>query len=193
MTFEAQLIERLEPWLTPDLERFAKAVGVMFDATLEVAEEEGEDGRAGYVPAYGKLLNPNTCPFKDLGYLGNFIGVEIPKVATEAEARALVKAEAGLKRGTTRSVEEAIKAILGAEPFTIQERTSASGTEAAYHFNVLVGTGLATSALKEAIEAAKPAGLQFSVLEGEIWLLGGKKWETVTAGKTFATIKVGEY
>lgn len=178
--------ERLEPWLDPagDLTRLCDAVGQMYQGILELAEEEGEDGSAGYVPAWGKLLDPLTCPGKDLPYLGQFVGVEVPTGATEAEARAAVKREAGLARGTLQSIEEAIEHIIGAEPFALQERTALNGSEAAYHFNVIVGTGKASTALKEAIEAVTPGGVFFSILEGKgMWLQATKKWSEVAAGK----------
>lgn len=118
MTFEAKTIfgarleARLEPWMTEDLARLCDGFGQMFQKVLEVAEEEGSDGEAGYVPAWGKLLDPTRCPYKDLGYLGNYVGVEIPKIATEIEARQLIKEEAGLARGTLASLEAAIRRVL---------------------------------------------------------------------------------
>lgn len=186
----------MEPWLDSegDLARLLDSQGAMVEKLLEVAEEEGEDGTVGYIPPYGKLLDPNTCPVKDLPYLGQFVGVEVPSGASEAEARAAVKAEAGLERGTLASLRTAIKSVLGTAPFAIQERTSEGGAEAAYHFNVIVGTGKSSQALYNAINAVIPAGIWYSIVEGTgMWLQATKKWSEVTAGKTFNTIKEGEY
>lgn len=191
-----RLEARLEPWLDPagDLARKCDAVGVMFQSMLEVAEETGEDGTAGYIPAYGKLLDPVTCPAADLPYLGQYVGVTVPTGATEAEARALVKAEAGLERGTRKAIEAAIKRVLGVAPFTIQERTAKGGGAAPYHFNVLVGIGKSSAALIAAIEEQKPGGLQFSVIEtAGAWIAGSKKWSEVAATKKWSAIVEGEY
>ncbi len=147
-----------------------------------------------YRPAYGDLLEAETCPARDLPYLAQYVGVVIPPGATEAEARSLVKAESGLERGTRQALEAAIKRVLGSAPFTLQERTNAKGEVAAYAFSVIVGPGGKTQALEEAIFAAKPAGLVMTVVEGKIlWAQGGKKWSEVTAGKKWSNINEAEY
>ncbi len=107
--FGQRLFDRLEPWQTDDLARFCDALGVMFDPVLELAEEVGVDGEPGYIPPYGRLFDPDLCPYEALGYLGQFVGVRIPTGASETEARALVKAESGLNRGTRASAESAIQ------------------------------------------------------------------------------------
>lgn len=107
--FGARLIAKLAPWATDDLARYADAIGVMFEQVLELAEETGTDGQAGYVPSWGKLLDPTLCPAKLLPYLGQFVGVTIPVGSSPAEARALVKAESGLARGTPASLKSAIE------------------------------------------------------------------------------------
>ncbi len=194
-----RLEARLEPWLdTPgDLARFSDAIGQMLQNVLELAEEEGEDGSAGYVPAWGKLFEVKVCPYKDLGFLGQFVGVAIPTKATEAEARKLVENESGLERGTRKAIEMAIERVLGAgEPFLIKERENKAGEAKAYWFLVIVKKGKVTTALKEAIEAVKPGGVQFSILEVEnAWLEGaaGKKWSEIGAGKKWTGMLEGEY
>jgi hypothetical protein len=153
-----------------------------------------EETEREYVPAYGALLDPELCPAKALPYLAQFVGVTIPAGTPEAEARALVLAESGLERGTTQSIETAIERVLGAEPFMLQERTNAKGEANAYAFNVIVGTGKKTKALEEAIAAVKPGGIISTVIEGTgMWLQATKKWSEAVAGKTWATIKEGEF
>ena len=188
-TITERLIKRMSTWNTgpkvagkTDLERYLEAAAKPMEAVREVAEEAGEPGHSGWVPSYGVIFNPTTCPAKWLPFLGQFVGVEVPKTATEAEARALLKEEPGLERGTRMALEGAIRKVIGnTEPFDIQERTALNGSEAAYHFNVLVKTGKASTALKEAIEAVKPGGVQFSLLEVEnTWLQASKKWSEPT-------------
>lgn len=105
----ARLAAKLAPVLSPDLERLCDAIGAMCEPLAEVIEDTGLDGEDGYVPSYGKLLNPETCPGKYLPFLGNFVGVSIPVGTPEEEARAIIKAESGLERGTRASVESAIE------------------------------------------------------------------------------------
>jgi len=104
-----RLEEKLAPWMTPDLALLCQAVGAMAQPVMEVAEDEGFDGEPGYIPGYGRIFDPRLCPAQYLPYLGMFVGVQIPIGASEAEARALVKAESGLERGTEASVKAAIE------------------------------------------------------------------------------------
>ena len=75
---------------------FLISIGAMFEPTEELAAEEGSDGESGYIPAYGKLFDVNVVPRDGMGYLGNFIGVELP--ADDEEWRAILRAESGLAR-----------------------------------------------------------------------------------------------
>ena len=190
-TITERLIKRMSTWNTgakvkgkTDLERYLGATAKPMEAVREVAEETGEPGHSGYVPGYGVIFNPVTCPDKWLPFLGQFVGVEVPKTATESEARELIKAQGGLERGTLMALELAIKRVIGnSAPFTIQERTALNGSEAAYHFNVIVKPGKATIALKEAIERVKPGGVQFSLIEvANAWINASKKWSEVAGG-----------
>jgi Phage tail protein (Tail_P2_I) len=104
-----RLEPKLAPWMSEDLARLLDSIGYMAQPLAEILQEEGLDGEAGFVPAYGKLFDPDLCPAKYLPYLGQFVGVSIPVGASESEARALVKAEAGLNRGTRSSIESAIQ------------------------------------------------------------------------------------
>jgi hypothetical protein len=108
-TFAERAIERLEPWMTPDLERYLRAIGAMFAQVEALTEEVGSDGEPGYLPPYGRIFDPDLCPYDALGYLGQYVGATVPVGASETEARALVKAESGLNRGTRSSLESAIQ------------------------------------------------------------------------------------
>lgn len=106
----------MEPWNTgpvidgsTDLERYLRAMAAMFEPVLALAEEEGSDGSPDFVCAWGKILSPALCPGDALGYLSNFVGVDLPVGVSEAEARALIKAESGLERGTEASIKAAIE------------------------------------------------------------------------------------
>jgi hypothetical protein len=188
-TIGKRLVEQWAPWLTEDLAFVAEAIGTMCEPLAEIIEEVGYPEEEDWVPAYGKLFNPEECPGKYLPFLGNFVGVPIPVGTPEAEARALIKAESGLERGTTASVEATIERVLGkGVPFTIRERTNNKGEPAAWWFQVIVPKGKSSTVLKEAIEKAKPAGLKFSIVEAEnAWLAGVLKWSEVKAGLKWST------
>ena len=181
--FAERIVEKLSPAMTPDFEDWCIAVGAPFEAVNSITEEHGEEGGvAPWEPPYSRVMNPVTCPGPFLPWLGQFVGVEVPKVSTEAEARELVKGEKGLARGTRGALENELRRVLGSHTFTIQERTAALGTEEAFHFNILVGNGLVTTALYEAVNNVKSAGLWYSLFEAtNTWLNGVKKhWTEVT-------------
>ena len=220
-TFSERLLERMAPWnieqtgpeplltspkletsphlltsggSTTDLARYLRAIAAMFEPVLELAEEGGYDGIAGYVPPYGRVFNPQTTPQDAIAYLSQYVGQPIPAGASEAEARALLLNPAGMERGTLKVLESAIKRVMGTAPFTIQERTAEGGGAEAYHFNVLVGIGKSSQALYNAINEVKPAGLWYSVIEvSGAWVSGTKKWSEVAVGKKWSAIVESEY
>lgn len=166
----------------------------MFQQVLELAEEEGSQGEPGWVPAWGKLVNPTLCPGKYLFFPAQMAGVELPKVVSEAEARELILGEAALERGTTASIEAAIKRVLGEGiKFTVEERINSEGAEDPYRFVVIVPPGHGSKALNEAIENVKPGGVFFSVVEVEnAWVSASLKWNEVAEGVTWESAKEGE-
>jgi hypothetical protein len=114
--FAERLIARMEPWDTgppivgsTDLDRYLRSLATMFEPVEVLAAESGEDGSPNYTPAWGTLLDVTTAPASALPYLAMYVGVILPTGVTEAEARALIKAESGLERGTEASVKAAIE------------------------------------------------------------------------------------
>ena len=111
--FGQLLAKALEPWMTPSLEIVCASVAALgFNTLLELFSEEGSEGEAGWVCAWGKLLDPDLCPAEALPYLGNYVGVPIPVGTPEAEARALIRAKAGTNRGTEEAVKAKIEASI---------------------------------------------------------------------------------
>lgn len=205
--FASRLIGKCQPWLTPDFEAFLRAASAPYEQVAEITEEIGEQGRPGWVPPYAVLLNPETCPVRYLPYLGNFIGVQIPVGTPEAEARALIKAESGIERGTRASVESAISRHLApGSSFSLIERRNLADEPDPYSFLVIIqgamlnqswflttGTwesqtgkwedpGTDTTDLEAAVNATKPAGLVWSLILSEAlpWLLVTGTWESQT-------------
>lgn len=107
-TVGALLINSMQPWITEHLAWYLDAIGSMFDSTYSIVYDQGTDGQPAFIPGYGELLNPMICPPGDLGYLGQYVGVQIPVGQDIPTAQALVTAEAGQNRGTLASLQSAI-------------------------------------------------------------------------------------
>lgn len=173
-----------------DLEAVCKAVGAMgFDTILELAGEEGSEGEAGWVPAWGKLFDVNLCPAKYLPYLAQYVGVEIPAGASEAEARKLVKDEPATRRGSQEAIETQIYKFSTLEKTSqslverglLIERRNAEGVEDAYQFGIAVEASLIPSmvALETGVASVKPGGVL-------VWYQTGAKYTWSEAIHTWA-------
>lgn len=104
-----QLFDMLAPWANDDMALYLDGIGRMFDPIALLVQEQGTEGDPDYIPAWGRLFDPDLCPAGDLPYLAQFVGVTIPVGTPEATARSLVKAEAGMNRGTPASIMAAIE------------------------------------------------------------------------------------
>src|SRR6478609_5061479 len=113
-----------------DLDLYMEAIARMWEPVKELTEETGSDGEPDYIPPWGVLFSADTCPPRWLPYLAMYVGVQIPAGATVAEARALVKAEAGFQRGTVKSIETAIRRVLAAEAGNVVKNPDFSTSEA---------------------------------------------------------------
>jgi hypothetical protein len=105
----AQLIDALAPWMTDHLAIYVDSIGSMFDPVFTLVSDQGNDGDPDYVPGWGKLFDPGLCPAENLPYLAQFVGVQIPTGTDETTARALIRAESGMNRGTLASIQSAIE------------------------------------------------------------------------------------
>ena len=194
----------LDPWMTDHLAWWLDAVGSMFDPTYSIVSEQGNDGDPGYVPGFGALFDVDLCPPGALGYLGQFVGVQIPKGASDAKARSLVREEAGFQRGTLGAVQAAAnRYLLPGQTAIVVERVNPQGQPDAYQFAVVfVGpvAGSLTFAQTQGtfaqdtrgwlfpldlagliadVNAAKPAGVLWTFQQSPGWTFG-------TATNTFA-------
>lgn len=173
-----RLSARLEPWLTGDLERMARAVAAPFEPILALCEEQGLDGEAAYVPPWGAVFNAATCPPAALGYLAQYVGVSLPTTASEVEQRELIKQHPGFERGTLVALEEQIykhtklARIEGSslvERGIIIERRSSTGAENAYEVLIAVPAAeiVSEAELNQGIGEVIPAGIFSSLSTGE--------------------------
>lgn len=122
----AVFIEAMMPWMTLPLAWYLDALGSMFDPVYTLVSDVGFDGDPGYVPGYGVIFNPITCPPADLPYLGQFVGVTVPSGADPQSALSIVMEECGQKRGTLGAIRSAIRRNIST-PWTANT-TYAAGT-----------------------------------------------------------------
>src|ERR1017187_4780042 len=191
---EDHLIPSLEPWLNPDLEIFANAVGTMFDPLSSIVEDSLLD------PGWGSVLNPQTFPAAyDPNYLGQYVGVQAPPGLTNAEDLSLIAEEQGFSRGTSTSIILAATRGLkpGAPKATLLERKNFNREEDAYHFLVQVhaadiGGALSTTgnvaAGSDTIKVI-PSTAGFQIGQ-QIVALGLAPGTTITEVKSTTEIKV---
>ena len=200
--FATRLQAALKPWDngpvvagSTDLKRYLRAAAAMFEPVATFAEEAGSDGTAGYVPPYGTLFAAASCPKDAMQYLAQYVGVSLPAGGSEAEWRAILKAESGLARGTRGSLEALLRKALGATPFYVLERTQTVAGDNAYWLTVIIPAGHVTEAIYPEITATIPAGIMYTILEREgTWFVvaGGKAWSAVKAGLKWSEAKEGE-
>jgi hypothetical protein len=133
-------------WLTPEADphgvgtAFLTALAAPFEQVFGLVMDQGNDpDAAAWVPGYGALLDVDLCPTAFLPFLGQFNGTTIPTGASDAVARAIIRAEAGMQRGTPASiVAAAVRNLVGSRSVALQERTAADGSFDPYHFVLIV-------------------------------------------------------
>src|ERR1700733_4567258 len=77
--FAERLISKMAPWSNADFELYLKAAAAPYEKLEAILEEVGEQGQPGWVPPYGKILNPLTCPYEYLPFLSQFVGASVPE------------------------------------------------------------------------------------------------------------------
>lgn len=203
------LAEALSPWLTVDLAAYADAIGAMFQPVDALIQQTDVDGTPDYIPPYGVLFNPATCPSYALPYLAQFVGVTVTPGASDAQARSQIMSEQGMNRGTPAAIIAAAKIWLsGDQNVILLERQRSDGSTSAYSFVVVIetselatgptwlsapGTWAASTAtwstgdyadgLIGSVNATKPAGTVWELVStaGHIWSTATKTWSAETA------------
>jgi hypothetical protein len=163
--FTQRLLTAMEPWLNDSLSAYLIAIGAMWQPIDDIIEDVGVDGDPDYRPGYGVLYDIDACPTADLPYLGQIVGVEVPTGADDPTSRQVIRAEAGRSRGTVAAIESAAKRWLaGSQNVVLLERQDINGTPDAYELVIHVQDDevIDADALRAAIEAVKPAGIQIN-------------------------------
>ncbi len=171
-----ELLDALAPWIAFDasgtLVIYITALGGMLDTVAGIVSDQGDPTDPSYVPGWSTLLDPNACPDMFLPFLAQFNGTQVPPGTSDAQARAIIKAESGFQRGTGPSIMGAAKITLtGTQSVFLLERRAANGSADAYHFVLVVRPEevTTTAALTAAVNAVKPAGLQWTLVISDAW------------------------
>lgn len=184
--FTAAFLESFGPWLaydkSADLDAYLTAIGEMNDTTAGIVMDQGFPGDPGYVPGWSTLLDPNNCPAEFLPFLAQFIGVVIQPGTDAAVARAQIFAESNINRGTATSIQNAVtQHLTDTQSVHIIEREGQFGTDP-YSFIVIVRSEevISVQGLTDAVNATKPAGLQWFLIETDAWTIAQMEASQVT-------------
>jgi P2-related tail formation protein len=169
--FTSQIEDAMAPWLAYDtngsLEAYIDALGSMFEQVFSIVADQGFPGDPNYVPGWSTLLDPNNCPTWALPYLAQFVGVTVPPGTDDTTARSLIKAEAGLQRGTAAAIITAAQRnLIGTQTVSLVERVAVNGSADPYFFQLTVRPEelISASALTQAVNNVKPAGVQWTLV-----------------------------
>ena len=171
-TFTQQALASRTSWDDPEgsWAALVAAKAAMVEQTYSIVADQGSpDQPASYAAGWSTLLNPTTCPTQFLPYLATFIGATVPPGTDDATARSIIKNEQGFQRGSPGAIIAAAKRFLtGTQSCAMVERTPTP-----YHFQLVVRPEelLDPTGLTNAVNAVKPAGIQWTLIESDAPLL----------------------
>ena len=170
--FTTLLLESMASWVDPAgaLTAYNEAIGSMFDPVAEIVYDVGSpDQPATYTPGWSVLLDPDNCPTQYLPYCSQFNGTGVQPGTADADARSLIKSEAGFNRGTPSAIVTAAKRFLtGTQSCILLERTPDP-----YSIAVIVRPEqvIDLTKLTNAVLAVKPAGIVLAVIQTDGWVI----------------------
>ena len=190
------VLSSLAPWNDPDgaWQAWNVAYASMLEPIAELVLDVGSpDDPENYTPGWSVLLDPDLCPARYIPFGSQFVGVFIAPGTPEDEARAIWKARAGFLAGTPAGiVATAQRFLTGTQSCQLIERTAVDGSVDAYHFILVVLPGELTdaAALTSAVNAVKPAGVQWTLVatDGTLWVNATHVWNAETAAWDQANI-----
>jgi hypothetical protein len=193
-TFTGGVAASMASWAPPgsDLDLMNQALAGMFETPYGVVADQGSpDEPADYQPGWGVLLDPTACASLFplfLPWLALFVGAVVPIGTPESTALQAILAEQGFQRGTGFGgtyttangaqggaiVTAAQSQLTGSQSVNLIERINAAGNPDPYHFVLVVLTSQVVSlaALTAAVQAVKPGGVMFTIIETTAWTIG---------------------
>ncbi|MDQ2740398.1 MAG: phage tail protein [Actinomycetota bacterium] len=169
MSFADNFVARFQPWLTPDLETYLRAIALMFgEVELYAFDTDTAEG-------WTILFDPDRAPAKALPYLAQLRGAILPVGIAEPTAREWIKDAPNQLRGTPQAIFLAAqRKLTGGRLVTIKERDGDPD-----HLTVTTYTA----------QTPDPAGTRadiLSVTPHDVILA-----HNVIAGQTWGDVKVG--
>lgn len=119
MSFAEELVAAFAPWQSPDLDTYLQTLGEMFHEVEWYAEDTDDyDG-------WTVLFDPARAKYKDLRWLGQVIGEDIPVGHPEPLMREWIRDKVNQRRGSIQAVLYAAQRHLtGSRIVTWQERSA---------------------------------------------------------------------
>jgi hypothetical protein len=192
-TFTEGIQDSMAPWAPPgsDFDLFNQALGAMFETVFGIVADQGSpDEPDSYQAGWSILLNPTACAATFplfLPWLALFVGAAVPIGASEGTALATILGEQGFARGqgfggsyTSANgvdggpvVTAAQSQLTGLQNVALIERINAAGNPDPYHFVIVVLTSqvVSVAALTAAVNAVKPGGVQWTLVETTSWTI----------------------
>lgn len=171
-TLTQQIADSTATWNDPagNWAAFNAALAAAGEEVYGIVVDQGDPDSPGtYIPGWSVLLDPTNCPAKFLPYCAMFNGTNVQPGTAEADARAIIKGESGFARGTAASIIAAAQRFLsGTQSAFLLERTPTP-----YHFTLVVRPEEAVNviALTAAVDAVRPAGVQWTLIQTDGWAL----------------------
>lgn len=183
-TTTEEAYQGLAPWIDPDesldwqLLKFIQANTIDLTKINELVRDTET-----YL-GWSNALDADNALVEYLPWLAQFVGVTVDFNLTEEDQRFQVKEVAGFKRGSIAAMVASIQLYLtGAKTVSITERDTSP-----YHFRIATFASETpdSAAVLAAIEANKPAGLQFT---HEV-IIGLTYGDLKASGKTYAELSM---
>lgn len=186
--FTTQLLASFQPWLQYDpqnaLYNLLVAYGSMAEQVFAIVQDVGSpDVPATFTAGWSTLLDPTSCPAEFIPYGAQFVGVQIQPGTDQAVARAAWLAESGFSRGTPTAIVSAAQQFLtGSQSCVLFERQGTG--DLAYSFILVVRPEQVVSVtqLTAAVNAVKPAGITWELVQTDGWTIAGMEASEVTLG-----------
>lgn len=171
--------------------QFCEGIAQMFLET-ETLVRDTDDGD----PGWSILMDIDRVPTEDLGYLAQFVGVQLLVGLSDASQRQRIRETSGQHRGTPDAIRGAAHQYLtGSQRVDLYERDA--GDPYALRVRTFITETPDSDAVYLAIMAEKPAGLNltYEVAPGMTYADMTTDWPTyadlTATGRTYAQLTAG--
>lgn len=169
MSAEDSLTAQFEPYFVDDDGSLATYLAACANGR-ELVDDLVRDTDAGV--GWSGILDVDRCPSWALHWLGQLVGVFIPRGTLDADARNMIRTPQGFRRCTVRAMKDAVAATLTskdpANVFVLERQVGAwSGTLDWAHFTVATYTDDTPDvpATTRAVASQTPAWLIANVIQ----------------------------